>query len=508
VVPSSPGSVQKRRWRWLAFAAAVVAAVMDLLDSTIAQVAAPSIRNSLGGSYAVIEWVTAAYTLAMAVGLLTGGRLGDVYGRKRMLLIGIAGFMAASAACAFAASPGELIAARAAQGAVGAVMIPQVFGLIRDLFSADEMGKAFGVFAPVMGLSAMLGPIVAGGLIAVNIMGSGWRMIFLVNLPIGVFALLASARLLPSVAVSLPRARLDLRGTVLAGAGMFLLVFPLAQGHELGWPAWILGLLAASAPVLAGFAWHQARRQRAGASPLVAPSIFTRRAYTSGLAFSVVFVGSMGGIVLIFNVLLQAGLGFTPWHSALTTAPWAAGAFVGSAVGGMTMHKLGRRVLQAGLVVEAAGLLGLYAVLGGAGVTVSTLDLLAPMIVGGVGMGMVFVPLFDIVLAGVRPHEMGSASGVLQTVNSLGMAIGVAGLGAIFFGVLGTAAGHALAFVGAAQWTALVTVALLACSFAIAFRLPRRARQMDAPAADAEVGPAAGAGVGPAAKLELVPSRS
>ena len=511
------------RWRWLAFATAIVAAVMDLLDSTIAQVAAPAIRRDLGGSYAVIEWIAAAYTLAMAVGLLTGGRLGDLFGRKRMLLIGIAGFVVASAACAAAANPGELIAARAAQGAAGAVMLPQVFGLIRDLFAADEMGQAFGVFGPVMGLSAMLGPIVSGGLIGANILGTGWRMIFLVNLPIGAFALLG-ARLLPP-APSRPSAasgasaapvvsgasaasgaakasgpRLDLPGMAMAGAGMCLLVFPLVQGHELGWPLWIVGLLAASVPVLAGFAWYQVRRRRAGVTPLVEPGIFARRGYASGILFSVVFVGSMGGIVLIFNVFLQAGLGFSPWHSALTTAPWAGGAFVGSAIGGMVMGKLGRRVLHAGLVVEAAGLLALYAVLRGAGTGVGSLDLLAPMIVGGIGMGMVFVPLFDIVMAGVEPAEIGSASGVLQTVNSLGMALGVAGIGAIFFGLLGPQSSTAQSFVGAAQWTALVTAGLLACAFAIAFWLPRRAREMDAAAAAprSAAGPAVEPAVEPA----------
>ena len=165
-------SARSRRWRWLAFAIAVTAAVMDLLDSTIAQVAAPAIQRDLGGSYAVIEWITAAYTLAMAVGLLTGGRLGDLFGRKRMLLIGMAGFVAASAVCAAAVTPGELIAARAVQGAAGAVMLPQVFGLIRDLFAADEIGKAFAVFSPVMGLSAMLGPIASGGLISADILGT------------------------------------------------------------------------------------------------------------------------------------------------------------------------------------------------------------------------------------------------------------------------------------------------------------------------------------------------
>ena len=492
--PSEAGAGQPERgrwWRWLAFAVVIAAAVMDLLDSTITQVAAPAIRRELGGSYAVIEWVTAAYALAMAAGLLTGGRLGDLFGRRRMLLIGMAGFVAASALCAAAGSAGELIAARAAQGALGALMLPQVFGLIRDLFQAHEMGKAFGVYGPVMGLSAMLGPIAAGGLIGADLFGTGWRMIFLVNVPVGLAALVLGARLLPVGAASAGtasaggsgggarrgRGQLDLAGAALAAVAMFGLVFPLAQGHALGWPAWLYAMLAASVLVLAWFAVYQVRRQRAGRTPLVEPSIFGHRSYRAGIAFSIVFVGSLGGIVMIFNVFLQNGLGFTPWHSALTIAPWAAGAFVGSAVGGIAMTKLGRRVLHAGLVVEAAGLLAVYAVLRGAGAGVSTADLLAPMVVGGIGMGMVFVPLFDIVMAGVRPQEMGSASGVLQTVNALGMSLGIAGIGAIFFALTGGRGRHVPVYLNAAEWTALATVGLLACSFAVAFGLPRRARE-------------------------------
>jgi hypothetical protein len=267
---------------------------------------------------------------------------------------------------------------------------------------------------------------------------------------------------------------------------MFLLVFPLAQGHALGWPAWLFGMLAASVLVLTGFAWYQIRRKRAGEVPLVEPSIFRHRPYSTGIVFSIVFVGSLGGIVMIFNVFLQNGLGFTPWHSAITTAPWAAGAFVGSAVGGIAMTKLGRRVLHAGLVVEAAGLLAMYAVLRGVGGGVSTVDLLAPMIVGGIGMGMVFVPLFDIVMAGVRPQEMGSASGVLQTVNALGMSLGIAGIGAIFFALAGGRGGHVPTYLNAAEWTALATVGLLACSFVVAFGLPRRARETGEPEAPGE----------------------
>ena len=498
------------RWRWLAFGTVITAAVMDLLDSTITQVAAPTIRRELGGSYAVIEWVTAAYALAMAIGLVTGGRLGDIFGRRRVLLAGMAGFVLTSAACAAAQNAGELIAARAAQGAAAAIMLPQVFGLIRDLFEAHEMGRAFGVYGPVMGLSAMLGPIASGGLISADVLGTGWRMIFGINVPVGLAALAVGARVLPAGLpgagaggrrrgrLELPgagaggrrRGRLDLPGAALAGVAMFGLVFPLAQGHALGWPAWLFGMLAASAGVLAGFARYQVRRQRRGGSPLVEPSVFRHRPYTAGIVFSIVFVGSMGGIVMLFNVFLQNGLGFTPWHSAITTAPWAAGAFIGSAAGGIAMSKLGRRVLHAGLVVEAAGLLAMYAVLRGIGGGVSTADLLAPMIVGGIGMGMVFVPLFDIVMAGVRPQEMGSASGVLQTVNALGMSLGIAGIGAIFFALAGsggralTAVGgsHVASYLTAAEWTALATVGLLACSFGVAFWLPRRAREMGGPA--------------------------
>jgi len=474
-----------RRGRWLAFGAVLAAAVMDLMDTTITQVAGPAIRRDLGGSDALLEWVTAAYTLAMGVGLLTGGRLGDLLGRKRMVLIGIAGFTAASVACAVAATPGELIAARAAQGLLAAAMLPQVFGLIRDLFAAPEMGKAFAVYGPVMGLSAVLGPIAAGGLISLNLAGLGWRAIFLVNVPVGIAALAAGARLIPAAAAAPRRGRLDISGALLAGAAMFLVVFPLAQGHDLGWPWWLAALLGAAVPALAVFAWHQARRHRAGRTPLVEPSIFRHRSYSSGVVFTVVFVGTMGGITLVFNVVLQVGLGFTPWHSALTTVPWAGGAFIGSALSGMLMGALGRRVLQIGLVAEAAGLAAIGVVLHLIGAHVGTVDLIAPMLVGGAGMGMVFVPLFDIIMGHIAPHETGSAAGVLQAVNSLGMAIGVAGIGAIFFGLIGPVGRPGQAFVSPAEWTLLVILALLGAAFALTFRLPRRAREAVDPASAA-----------------------
>ena len=280
---------------WIGFSAALAAAMMDLLDATIATTAGPMMQADLGGSYADLQWITAAYTLAMAVGLLTGGRLGDMFGRKRMLLIGAAGFTIASVFCAAAPSAELLIGSRALQGALGAVMLPQVFGLIRDLFPPDEMGKAWAVLGPVSGLSAVLGPIVAGLLIDADIFGTGWRSIFLVNVPVGAFVLYVGGRFLPAGAPTEQRARrLDVTGMALAGAGAVLLVYPLVQGREQGWPLWIVGMLVAALPVIAAFARHQARRKRSGATTLVEPSVFRNRSYVSGAGFAMVFLGAMG----------------------------------------------------------------------------------------------------------------------------------------------------------------------------------------------------------------------
>jgi EmrB/QacA subfamily drug resistance transporter len=469
------------RWRWLAFAAALAATLMDLLDSTIANIAAPAIRTDLGGSYADLQWIAAAYTLAMAVMLLTGGRLGDIFGRKRMLLVGAAGFTLASIACAAAPSVDALIAARVVQGAVGAIMVPQVFGLIRDLFRPHEIGKAFAILGPAAGLSAILGPVVSGLLIDADLFGSGWRMIFLVNVPVGVFVLIVGARFIPSIAPSTRSRRFDLPGVALAGVGAFMLVYPLVQGRELGWPVWVEVLLAASLPVLALFGVHQVRRNRRGATSLIETSIFATRSYVSGIVFALVFLAAMGGIVLTLGVFLQAGLGYTPIHAALTTAAFPLGGFVGSAFGATLMHKVGRTILQVGLTVMGIGLLALYVVLVHAGTAVGSWDFVAPLLASGIGMGMVWVPLFEIIVGDVADHEVGSASGVLQAMQQLGMSLGVAGIGTVFFGLLGSHADHTRDFVAAAQHTTLLTVGLIAVALLVGFLLPKKPRVPQAP---------------------------
>jgi EmrB/QacA subfamily drug resistance transporter len=477
---SSSGSGSAPRKRWLAFSVVVAASMMDLLDATVAQVAGPVIRDDLGGSLADLQWMTAAYTLAMAVMLLTGGRLGDIFGRRRMLLIGASGFTLASIAVAAAPSMELLIAARTLQGAFGAVMLPQGFGLIRELFPPQDLGKVWGIFGPIAGLSAILGPVVAGLLIH----AADWRAIFLVNVPVGAFVVLAGAKLLPETASTggaasarrrnairgrAVRGRIDVRGFLIGGAGMALLVYPLVQGRELGWPAWSKLMLVASLPVLALFAYTQLARKRAGGTPLIEPSVFAKRSYVSGVVFAMVFLGTMGGLTLTLTVLLQLGLGYSPIHASLTTAPYALGGFAGSAAGGMLLAKLGRTILQAGLVVKGAGIVALYVALHDS--SLSTIDFVAPLFVAGIGMGMVFVPLFDIVLGGVEDHEVGSASSVLQAMQQLGMSLGIAGIGTLLFGLIDTRG-----YVSAAQATTIVVGVLIVAAFLLAFALPRPER--------------------------------
>ncbi|MGH3737703.1 MAG: MFS transporter [Micromonosporaceae bacterium] len=460
--------------RWLGLWAILGATLLNLLDGTVGNVAAPAIRADLGGSLSLLQWISAGYTLAMAVGLLTGGRLGDMYGRKRMLMVGIAGFLAASVACAVAVSPEMLIAARVLQGGFGALMIPQCFGLIRDLFGR-EMGKAYAAFGPAIGLATILGPIVAGLLIDADVAGTGWRMIFLINVPLGGFAMVVGAKVLPDVAPTAKGQRLDVAGAIVAGIGMSMLIYPLVHGHEAGWPTWSLVLLAASVPVLAGFVWHQVRRTRAGRTPLVELSVFTKRAYTSGVGFVVLFFGAIVGLSLAVGMFLQLGLHYSPLKASLAMAAWAVGAFLGTGASA-GMQKLGRTVLHIGLTLMIAGLGGLYLVFSLVGTGVGAWELALPLLVYGAGMGMIFVPLFGIIVAGVSDREVGSASGMLESFQSLGASLGVAVLGTIFFSGIGVGSGAA-DHLASAKLITLLTVALTAVTFAVGFLLPKQARQ-------------------------------
>ena len=456
--------------RWLGLFAVLAAMIMNLLDSTVVNVAAPSIRADLGGSYASLQWIAACYTLALAAGLLTAGRLGDMFGRRPMMLVGVGGFLVASLACALAPTTGTLVVARIVQGLFGAAMIPQSFGLIRDLFPGKEMGKAFGALGPTIGLSTILGPVVAGLLVDADIAGTGWRMIFAINLPLGAFALIAGIKALPRAAGTARAGGLDLRGALLGALGMVLVVFPLVQGRELGWPLWTFGMLAAAVVVFTIFVRTQLRR----ATPLVQLRVFAHRSYTSGVVFIIVFFGAIAGFSLAVAMMLQLGLGYSPIGASLALASWAIGAFLGSGFAAAMMNRLGRRILHLGLALMAVGIGGLLLVFRLAGTGLGAWDLAAPLLVYGAGMGMIFVPLFGIVMGDIADHEVGSASGILESLQQLGASLGIAILGTVFFGRLSTPSpAAALAAADTVTW---ITLALVAVAFALGFLLPTKPR--------------------------------
>jgi EmrB/QacA subfamily drug resistance transporter len=476
VAPGTAAPLGPRRW--LAFSSVLASFVMVELDSTVTGTAAPLIRADLGGSYTGLQWMTAAFTMSLAVALLVGGRLGDIFGRRRMLMVGVGGFTMASVSCAAAPTVALLITARAVQGAFAAVMLPQGFGLIGDLFPLGDMKKAWTVFGPVVGFGAALGPLVAGVLIHADLLASGWRMIFLINVPVGAVALGAAARFLPAARGSARRDRLDGPGVLLAAGGAFMLLFPLVEGRALGWPAWSIGLVAASLPTFAMFVRRQVCGPHSGRAPLIEPSVLGRRSFVAGLAFVLAFSSTGGAALWILSVFLQVGLGYTPLRAGLASVPWAMGAMAGSAISGAVMHRLGRRLVHVGLGVMGTGLALLYVVLECAGTSIRSTDLIAPLAAAGIGLGMVFSPMFGLILSGLDDREVGSASSLMQATQQVGISLGVAVVGAAFFAALGLQARHAPAgrqhSVAAAELTVLIILGLTVLVFVLGFLLPDR----------------------------------
>jgi EmrB/QacA subfamily drug resistance transporter len=449
--------------RWAVLAIVLLADVMDLVDGTVVNVAAPSIREDLGGGAATMQWLVAAYGLAFAVLLITGARLGDLFGRRRVFLVGIVGFTVASALCAVAPSSGALIALRAVQGGFGALLIPQGFGMIKEVFAADELTKAFAAFGPVMGLSAVAAPILGGALIDLG----DWRTIFLVNLPLGLAGLIGALRVMPRTAGT-PGTRLDPGGAVIVTAAAFAVIYPLVQGRELGWPAWIFALLAAG---LAGFGVFAVYERRHRERALIAPSLLANRAFTSGIVVAVGFFAAMIGLNLVISLFCQLGEHFSPLRTGLALAPFALGVALTAPAAYPIAQRFGRVSIQAGFALMGGGLVVLALMVRGDG-DVTAWTLVPGELVAGMGMGLSLPPLFDFILAGVADHEVGSASGVLNAIQQLGASLGIAVLATIFFAYLDDPASpvHAMAA------TTLLALVPLGLAFLAAFRLPMQAR--------------------------------
>ncbi|GAA4395093.1 MFS transporter [Ornithinibacter aureus] len=410
------------------------ASFMDLLDVTIVTVAAPDIAANLSASEAELQWMLAAYVLALGSGLVTGGRVGDAYGRRRVFLVSLAGFALASAACALAPSAGTLIALRALQGLAGGFMVPQVFGIIRSSFAPAAMAKAFGAYGAVQGLASVAGPLLGGALVNADLWGLGWRTIFWINVPVAVLALALGVRFLPESHAP-GRTRLDVVGALLAAVGVFLVLLPLVQGRDWGWPGWGWGLLVLGLVVLAGFLAYEQRLARAGGQPVLDPSLLSIRPFSAGLAAAVFFFGGLASFFLVLSIYLQLGTGRTAWETGLVILPYALGSIITSGAGVALAAKAGRALLITGSLTLAASQ-GLLWWLVRDGATPGYWALAGVMFLGGLGLGLGAPILVNVVLAGVPGRQAGAAGGALSTVNQIGGAIGIAILATVFFNAL------------------------------------------------------------------------
>src|SRR5215468_7668068 len=455
LAPPAGGGESADPRRTLTLIILLLAAFMNLLDVSIVNIAIPSIQRDLHATYADVQWALAGYTLAYALVLITGGRLGDIFGRKRLFLIGVTGFTVMSALCGAAQGPGMLIACRVVQGAMGAIMVPQVLAVIQVIFPPAERIKALAGFGVTAGLGTVSGPLIGGLLIQHNLLGLTWRPIFLINVPVGIIAVAASAVLVRESRAPRPP-RLDPVGVGLVSAALLLLLYPLVQGRELGWPTWTFVAMAAAAPTLAVFiAWERAKDRRDG-SPLVQLSLFGERGFSAGMAIAVTFFMGIASFGLVLTLFLQLGLGFTPLHAGLTFLPFSVGVLLSSAAAARLAPRFGRGVTMAGALIIAASMAGIIATTHHYGPAVTTWELVPALVGVGLGLGAVIAPLADIVLARVPARDAGSASGVFNTGLQLGNSIGIAVIGVIFFGMLGSQSGPAAAAVAPALRSGVV----------------------------------------------------
>ena len=463
--PPAAGSGRLSTPQRIILAIVLAADVLDLMDSTITNIAAPTIARDIGGGESLIKWLGASYALAMGVLLVVGGRLGDRYGKRRMFLVGMAGFTFASVWCGLSADPAMLIAGRLVQGSFGALLIPQGIGILLGALSREQLPRAFGVFGPVMGASAILGPIVAGFIISANIAGLTWRPIFLINVVLGSIGFAAALRLLPRDGQS-SAIPIDGLGSGILGASMLSLIYGLIEGSTAGWTAVPVGCLAAGVVLLAAFGV----RQRMAADPLILPSLLANRGFTAGLLLGLAFFAAVNGLAYVLSLFYQTALGLTPAHAAIALGPLIIGIMVASFVCRPIVGKLGRVLVIIGLGFTIAGTGGVWATVlaGGAGVS---LWVMAPsLLVLGLGMGACFSSIYDVALGDVAPGEAGSASGSLSAVQQLAAAIGSAVVTTVYFS---QRAGHGAAHAMTVSVAVVGAIALL--DLGLVWLLPRSA---------------------------------
>jgi EmrB/QacA subfamily drug resistance transporter len=478
VEDAAQGASDPKRWR--ALAVTQLAVFMALLDVSIVNVALPSIQRDLGASPGTVQWVVSGYALTLGLVLVPAGRLGDVFGRRRMFLIALSAFIVTSALTGAAPTPGLVVAARLLQGSAGGMLIPQNSAIIQQLFRGAERGKAFGILGGTVGLATAAGPVV-GGLILSTFTGpDGWRWVFYVNVPIGALALVLAVRLLPrSGDRRSGSAQLDLVGAALLGGGVFSLLLPLVEA-ESGGLRRLWWLLAVSAVLLAAFGWWEVRTARRGRQPLLDPRLLHVPGYATGSAIGLVYFTGFTGVWLVFAMFFQTGLGYSPLRSGLTVTPFALGVAVSSVIAGRLVPRLGRWLTVCGLAAVVIGFVVVALVLRHTSGDSAMWVVAGPLLFAGLGGGMVTSPNITLSLEAVPVAMAGAAGGALQTAQRVGAAIGTAVLATLYYAVLNGTRGDYHTAVSDALLcaTGFMLLALVLASAELLGRRPRRSEQV------------------------------
>lgn len=416
---------------WVVLGVVLVADALDLIDSTITNIAAPTIVADIGGGPALVKWLGAAYALSLGTLLVLGGRLGDRFGQRRLFLLGMGGFTLASALCGLAVSPGTMVASRVLQGAFGALLIPQGMAIITRMFPRDMRAKAFAAFGPLLGISAVGGPVLAGFIIDADIAGLGWRPMFLINIVLGTVGLLIGVRVLPRDAGDRD-VHIDLLGSLLLGTSVFALLLGLINGSTDGWTVGpVLGVVAAVG-LFAAFA----HRQTSTSEPLIDPALLKDRGFTSGLLMGLLYFAAVNGLFYVLSLFLQIGLGYDASHASLGLLPMTVGIIVAAGACMGLIGRLGRTLVLVGLLVTLAGASAMLVLVRSLGIHAGWWQLSLVILVIGMGAGACFGTIFDIALGDVAPEAAGSASGSLSAVQQISAGIGSAAVTSVYFSAL------------------------------------------------------------------------
>ena len=419
---------------WLGLSVLLLAGFVTIFDLFVVNVAIPSMQTGLSASFAQIGFIVAGYELAFGVLLITGGRLGDLFGRRRLFVIGMVGFTLASALCGLAPSASFLIGARVLQGLAAALLFPQVYASIRVNFDGDDSRRAFGLLGMTLGLAAIAGQVLGGWLVHADLFGLGWRSIFLINMPIGLFAIVAARHIPESRAPQRPA--LDWTGAVLVSAGLALLLVPLIEGPEQDWPVWSQLALLAAVVVLAAFYRQQEWRRMAGDLPLVDMHLLTQCRFALGVLLVLLVYSTSSSFFLCFALLMQSGLGLDPFLAGSVFAPCSVGFVAASLAAPGWVARRGTNAIVTGALVYTVSLGLLIAQVQVAGASLAPMQLIPVLIVVGAGQGFIMTPLLNLVLGYVEEEQAGMASGIISTMQQVGAALGVAVVGILFGTVL------------------------------------------------------------------------